>query len=72
MINGKLTAALAGAALALTPMAVQAQSRDAAPVDAESELGGSPIAAIVAAGIAALITVVLVTELDDDDDAISA
>lgn len=67
----KLTAAMAGVALATMPLAAQAQPRDTAPVSAESELGGSPIAVIAAVGVAALIAIALITETDDDDEPVS-
>ena len=71
MTNLRLVAALAGATLAITPIATQAQSRFAAPVDSESSIGGSPTAAIIAAAIAGLIVVAVVTSTDDDDEAVS-
>ncbi|MBB3032544.1 hypothetical protein [Alteriqipengyuania lutimaris] len=71
MTNPRLVAALAGAALAVTPIAAQAEARSAAPVDGESSLGGSPVAAIIAAAIAGLIVVATVTSTDDEDDAVS-
>lgn len=67
MKYGKLTAALAGATLAITPLAVQAQTRDAAPVENEDSLGGGgAIAGVVAAALVGLVVVAVVTSSDRD------
>lgn len=67
-----LTAALASAALAATPLAAQAQSRTAAPVADESEIGGSPIAGLIGLAVVGLLATVLITDTGDDDDPVSA
>ena len=67
MKYGKLTAALAGATLAITPLAVQAQTRDAAPAENEDSLaGGGAIAGIAAAALVGLVVVAVVTSDDRD------
>ena len=68
MKKSALTAALAGAALAVTPIAAVAQDRASAPVSEESNIGGSPLAGIIALAVAGLLVTVLVTDVDRDDD----